>query len=94
MYEKNPDQKIINYGLIKMETINLDRIVIKPDVCLGQPTIRGLRITVAFVLKLLANQLSVAEIIQAYPELEAEDIKQALNYAAWTVSDQQISISS
>ncbi len=94
MYEKNPDQKIINYGLIKMETINLDRIVIKQDVCLGQPTIRGLRITVAFVLKLLANQLSVAEIIQAYPELEAEDIKQALNYAAWTVSDQQISISS
>ncbi|MBD2149537.1 MAG: DUF433 domain-containing protein [Pseudanabaena sp. Salubria-1] len=71
-----------------MKTIGLDRIVIKPDVCLGQPTVRGLRITVAFVLKLLASNLSVPEILEAYPELELEDIRQVLNYAAWAVSDQ------
>ncbi len=65
----------------------LDRITINPNVCLGQPTIRGMRITVGFVLKLLASNLSVQEVLAAYPELEDEDIRQALNYAAWTVSD-------
>jgi uncharacterized protein (DUF433 family) len=67
----------------------LDRIVIDPNICLGQPTIRGMRITVSFVLKLLTS-LSVPEILQSYPELEPEDIQQALNYAAWAVSDQRI----
>lgn len=64
-----------------------NRITISPNVCLGQPTIRGMRITVGFVLKLLASKLSVQEVLEAYPELEDEDIRQALNYAAWTVSD-------
>lgn len=41
----------------------LHRITINPAVCLGQPTIRGMRITVEFVLKLLASQLSVPEIL-------------------------------
>lgn len=70
---------------------NLDRITINPNICLGQPTIRGMRITVGFVLKLLASNLSVQEVLQAYPELEAEDIQQALNYAAWAVSDRIVS---
>ena len=65
-----------------MKTKGLDRIIIKSDVCLGQPTIRGLRITVAFVLKLLASNLSVPEILESYPELELEDIRQVLHYEA------------
>jgi uncharacterized protein (DUF433 family) len=72
----------------------LDRITVDPRVCLGQPTIRGMRITVGFVLKLLASQLSVQEILESYPELEEEDIRQALNYAAWIVSDRIISFTS
>ncbi|AFZ60560.1 DUF433 domain-containing protein [Anabaena cylindrica FACHB-243] len=72
----------------------LDRITVNPNVCLGQPTIRGMRITVGFVLKLLASNLSVQEVLAAYPELEDEDIRQALNYAAWTVSDKIVSIPS
>ena len=48
----------------------LDRITVNPNVCLGQPTIRGMRITVGFVLKLLASNLSVQEVLAAYPELE------------------------
>jgi uncharacterized protein (DUF433 family) len=56
----------------------LDRITINPQICLGQPTIRGMRITVAFILKLLASKLSIEEILAAYPELEDEDIRQAL----------------
>ncbi|MFB2834280.1 DUF433 domain-containing protein [Floridanema evergladense] len=72
---------------------NIDRITINPNICLGQPTIRGMRITVGFVLKLLASNLSVQEVLEAYPELEAEDIRQALNYAAWAVSDRIVSSS-
>ena len=72
----------------------LDRITVNPDICLGQPTVRGMRITVGFILKLLASKLSVQEILEAYPELEEEDIRQALNYAAWAVSDRIITITS
>jgi uncharacterized protein (DUF433 family) len=72
----------------------LDRITVNPNVCLGQPTIRGMRITVGFVLKLLASKLSIPEVLEAYPELEDEDIRQALNYAAWAVSDRIVNITS
>lgn len=66
----------------------LDRIVIDPDICMGQPTIRGTRIPVSVILKMLAAGMSVSEILEAYPELEEEDIYQAVKYAAWVVSDQ------
>jgi uncharacterized protein (DUF433 family) len=72
----------------------LNRITVNPNVCLGQPTIRGMRITVGFVLKLLASNLSIQEIVEAYPELEPEDVQQALNYAAWAVSDQLVGVHS
>ena len=78
--------------LFAMEKLN--RITVNPNVCLGQPTIRGMRITVGFVLKLLASNLSIQEIVEAYPELEPEDIQQALSYAAWAVSDQLINVHS
>jgi len=66
----------------------LDRITVNPGICLGQPTIRSMRITVSTILKMLAGGKSVQEILDAYPELEAEDIQQAIKYAAWVVSDQ------
>lgn len=65
----------------------LDRITIDPAVCMGQPTIRGLRITVSFILKLLASGMSHTEILEAYPEVEEEDILQAIDYAAWLASE-------
>ncbi len=65
----------------------LDRITVNPEVCLGQPTIRGMRITVSFVLKLLASGQSQEEILEAYPELEKEDLKQAIEYAAWLAGE-------
>jgi uncharacterized protein (DUF433 family) len=68
----------------------LDRITINSNVCLGQPTIRNMRITVSFILKLLATTQSVEAVLESYPELEAEDIQQALQYAAWAVSDQLV----
>ena len=66
----------------------LDRITVKPDVCLGQPTIRGMRITVSVVLKMLAGGKIIQDVLDAYPELEAEDVQQAMQFAAWVVSDQ------
>lgn len=69
-----------------MKTLN--RITINPEICLGQPTIRNMRITVSFVLKLLADIQSIDAVIEAYPELELEDIQQSLQYAAWAVSEE------
>ena len=66
----------------------LDRITIDPQVCLGQPTIRGLRITVSVIVKMIAEGASVADVVAAYPELEEEDVRQAMRYAAWVVADQ------
>lgn len=66
----------------------LNRITINPEICLGQPTIRGMRITVSTILKMFATGSSSKDILEAYPELEAEDILQSLNYAAWIVSEQ------
>jgi uncharacterized protein (DUF433 family) len=64
------------------------RIMIDPNVCQGQPTLRGMRITVSVVLKMLTGGKSVEDVIKAYPEIEAEDVHQAMQYAAWVVSDQ------
>ena len=65
-----------------------DRITINPNVCLGQPTIRGMRITISVILKMLAGGKSIPEVLEAYPELEEEDVLQSMRYAAWVVSDQ------
>jgi uncharacterized protein (DUF433 family) len=54
---------------------------------MGQATIRAMRITVAFVLKLLASGMNHEEILNAYPELEEKDIMQAIEYAAWLAEE-------
>lgn len=65
----------------------LDRIQIDPAVCEGKPTIRGMRITVDFVLKLLGDGYTADEIARNYPELEKEDVYQAAKYGAWLASE-------
>ncbi len=65
----------------------LDRMTIDPEVCLGQPTIREMRITVSVILKLVASGMTTREIVMGYPELEEENIVQALKYAAWLSSE-------
>ncbi|MEW6615673.1 MAG: DUF433 domain-containing protein [Thermodesulfobacteriota bacterium] len=64
-----------------------NRITINSEVCMGQPTIRGMLITVAFVLKLLASGMTHEEVLKAYPELEREDILQTIEYAAWLAGE-------
>lgn len=65
----------------------LDRITFDPNILAGRATIRGMRISVSLVVNLLANGMTRQEIVQAYPDLEDEDITQALKYAAWTSGD-------
>ncbi len=60
----------------------LDRITINPAQMNGQPCIRGMRLTVKRVVKLAAPYPDRAELRREFPELEDEDIQQALNYAA------------
>lgn len=67
----------------------LDRITIDPDVMGGKACIRGLRVTVGTVVGLLAAGRSHAEILDAYPYLEREDIDQALAYAAWRLEERE-----
>lgn len=58
------------------------RITINPRVCSGMPCIRGIRIPVTTILKLLACGMSSEEIIEDYPDLTREDILACLGYAA------------
>jgi uncharacterized protein (DUF433 family) len=59
-----------------------DRIAFDPQIMGGRACIRGMRITVSLTVNPVANGMSVAEILGEYPLLEAEDIRQALQYAA------------
>jgi uncharacterized protein (DUF433 family) len=59
-----------------------DRITFDPAVMGGRACIRGIRMTVSLVVNLVANGMSPEEIIREYPELETEDIRQALQYAS------------
>jgi uncharacterized protein (DUF433 family) len=64
---------------------NLKRITFDPNVMGGRPTIRGLRVTVGMMVGLIAAGHDNQEILKGYPYLEAEDIREALAYAAWGV---------
>jgi uncharacterized protein (DUF433 family) len=60
----------------------LKRISIDPNVCFGKPCIRGTRIWVSLIVDNLAEGISEAELLQAYPQLQPEDIRAALAFAA------------
>ena len=64
-----------------------ERITFDPNVMGGRACIRDTRVTVALVLNLVANGMSVEEIIEAYPYVDAEDVRQALRYAAWLAEE-------
>ena len=64
-----------------------NRITFDPNVMGGRACIRGMRITAALVLNLIANGMTVDEILTEYPYLEPEDIQQVLRYAAWLAEE-------
>ena len=68
----------------------LSRITFDKNVLAGKPIIRGLRISVAMILELLAKGATNQEILQDFPELELEDIQAALFYAYSLVSQEEV----
>jgi len=72
--------------------MKLDRIQIDPERMNGQPTIRNLRLTVRRVIELVALYADRNELFQEYPELEDEDIQQALTFAALSLDDKVIEL--
>lgn len=64
-----------------------DRITFNPDILGGKACIREMRISVSLIVNLVANGMTTAEILTEYPDLEAEDVQQALRYAAWTTEE-------
>jgi len=67
-----------------------DRITTDPAILSGQPTIRGMRLTVKRVVKAVALYPNRDELLAEYPELEPEDIRQALEFAAQNLDDRVI----
>lgn len=72
----------------------LDRITIDPEVMGGRPCIRGLRMPVSRVIGMLAAGEDVATILRNHPDLEADDIRQALAYAAMLADNRHIPLAS
>ena len=64
-----------------------ERLTFDQSVMGGKACIRGMRVTVALVVNLVANGMSTEEIIEAYPYLEPDDIRQALQFAAWLAEE-------
>ena len=73
-----------------LTTMTFTRITVRPDQMDGVPCIRGLRIPVATVVGMVADGITQEEVLQAYPDLEAEDIREALQYAAEAVREREL----
>ncbi len=65
-----------------------DRITQSPEILAGRATVRGLRISVAHVVNLVANGMTPAQIVEELPDLQEEDVRQALAYAAALAQDE------
>lgn len=65
----------------------LERIVLDPEIMVGKPVIKGTRLTVDFILNLLAHGMSVAEVLQEYEGLTGEDIQACFLFATRSLGD-------
>ena len=76
--------------MVKPKQFLLERITVDPNIMVGKPIIRGLRITVEQILKALAGGVNQADLLEDYPELEQEDIQAVLLYAAERVEEEHV----
>ncbi len=65
-----------------------DRITQTPEILAGRASVRGLRISVAHVVNLVANGMTPAQIVEELPDLQEDDVRQALGYAAALAQDE------
>lgn len=75
-----------------MTIAGFDKITINPEVMAGQPCVRGMRLTVRRVLEAMAIYPDRAELFREYPELQEEDLKQVLEFAAANLADEAIDV--
>lgn len=73
-----------------MKQTHLERIEINPKVMVGKPIIKGTRIPVDLILKMLSQGISTEEILEEYPHLTKEDIQAALAYAAEVLETEEV----
>ena len=67
-----------------------DRITFDPQIMGGRACIRGMRIPVSVIVSQIAHGATVADILEDYPDLDRDDVAQALEYAAWLTKEQVI----
>ena len=70
--------------------MSFTRITVRPDQMGGTPCVRGLRIPVATAVDMVAAGMDESEIVAAYPDLEAEDVREAIRYAAEAVREREL----
>ena len=75
-------------GSENVVTNTFERITQNPNVLAGRATIRGLRISVAHVINLVANGMTPEQIVEEMPDLEEADVREALAYAAVLAQDE------
>jgi len=68
----------------------IQRISIDPEVMVGKPVIRGTRIPVELIVRMLGQGISQEEILREYPRLEPEDVRAALIYAAEMLANEEV----
>lgn len=68
------------------------RITHDPAVMAGRPTVRGLRVTVGMIVNRIASGDTARDLLADYPYLEADDIQQALAYAAWRLEEREFDL--
>ena len=68
--------------------IGFDRITFDSQIMGGRACIRGMRVTVSLILNLVANGMTTEEILDSYPYIEHDDIRQTLHYAAWLAEEE------
>jgi uncharacterized protein (DUF433 family) len=67
-----------------------ERIVVDPKVLVGKPLIRGTRLSVEFILDLLANDWTIEQILSEYPQLDRKDVMAVLKYAAEMAKEEKV----
>lgn len=78
--------------IMEIRHYKFDRITLDPDKCFGKPCIRGMRMPIASILSYLSSGMTIDDILKEWPELEREDIYQALGYAAWAMEEKVVLI--
>ena len=67
-----------------------ERITFDSDVMAGKPCIKGTRVTVGLIVSLIAQGQTAQQILESYPYLKNDDVKAALDYAAWRVEEKEL----